>query len=151
MQRDRLGKWIIGIMLVLVLVTGVFMVASLSQRRATMSIGDQLVSARIADTDGSRQKGLSGTTQLADNQAMLFIFPTSSRWGMWMKDMNYSLDMLWLDSGKKIVHVEQDVSPASYPEVFLPDQDARYVVELPAGFVARHGVKLEQTVVFSAS
>ncbi len=150
MQRDNWGKWAMIIALIVIVVAGVYMVSSVNNRRVSMSLGGQVVYARVASTDSTRQKGLSGTKQLTDAQAMLFIFDTPGRWGMWMKDMNYSLDMLWLDDDKRIISMEQNVAPSTYPEAFLPDKAARYVVELPAGFVQRHRVEQGQVVGFSA-
>jgi uncharacterized membrane protein (UPF0127 family) len=80
---------------------------------------------------------------------MLFIYDTSGQWGIWMKDMRYSLDILWLDDNKKVVHKEENVAPSTYPTTFSPNHDARYVIELPAGFAAQHNVEVGQVVGFS--
>ncbi len=95
-------------------------------------------------------KGLSDTSGLGDSEGMLFVFGTPGRWGMWMKDMHYSLDMVWMDGNKKIVYITQNVTPDTYPKVFLPDLDALYVLELPSGFVAANGVTIGQVAGFSA-
>lgn len=149
MQRDNWGKWAMGIALVLIIVAGVLMVVSVNHRQAPVSIGGQLVFARVADNDDSRRKGLSGTTELKEKEAMLFIFDTPGRWGMWMKDMNYNIDIVWLDHNKRVVSVIEHVTPDTYPKVFLPDQDAVYVVELAAGFVDKYGVGLGHQVSFT--
>ena len=149
MQQDRWGKWIIAGAILAVAVAGVVMIASLSSRKALLSIGGQPVYARIADTADKRHKGLSGTKELASDEAMLFIFDHPSDWGIWMKDMNYSIDIVWLDEDKRVVHIERDVSPDTYPRVFRPDEGALYVVELPAGFASQHGLGLGQVISFS--
>jgi uncharacterized membrane protein (UPF0127 family) len=132
-----------------ILVAGVSMIISLKDRRIPVSIGDAISYAQVADTDSSREKGLSGSKPLAENESMLFVFDVPSRWGMWMKDMHYSLDIVWLDSSKKIVHTEQHIAPDTYPKAFLPQKDAQYVVELPAGYIQRHSVMVGQTVTFA--
>lgn len=135
--------------LILIVVAGVLMVLSVNKRQWPVSIGGKLIYARIADTDSLRQKGLSGTSGLGESEGMLFIFDTPGRWGMWMKDMKFSIDIVWMDSNKKIVHIEQNVSPDTYPRSFLPDEDALYVLELPAGFAERNHVGLGQVVGFT--
>jgi uncharacterized membrane protein (UPF0127 family) len=150
MQRDNWGKWAIAVALLVVLIAGVAMVLSLNTRKWPISVGSKLVYARVADTDDSRAKGLSGTSGLGDSEGMLFIFDTPGRWGMWMKDMHYSLDMVWMDSNKKIVYIAENVSPSTYPKSFLPDTDSLYVLELPAGFVAANHVSRGQVVGFAA-
>ena len=139
-----------GVALLLIVVAGVYMVLSLNNRQWPVTISGKVVYARVADTDETRQKGLSGTSGLGPSDGMLFIFDVPGRWGMWMKDMRYSLDMVWMDSDKKIVYIAQNVSPGSYPKVFLPDTDSLYVLELPAGFVAANHVALGQIVGFTA-
>jgi uncharacterized protein len=79
---------------------------------------------------------------------MLFVFDTDDYHGIWMKDMNYSIDIIWLDSGKTVVYMAEDVSPDTYPEVFRPDVPARYVVELSAGAAHRHGITEGQVADF---
>src|SRR6476469_7434794 len=135
MQRDNWGKWAMGIALLLVVIAGVSMVFSLNNRKWPVTIGTKMISVRVADTDETRMKGLSGTSSLGDNEGMLFVFATPGRWGMWMKDMKYSLDMVWIDGDKKIVSKAENVTPDTYPKVFLPDKDALYVLELPAGYI----------------
>jgi uncharacterized membrane protein (UPF0127 family) len=135
-----------------VIVAGIFMIQSLQNRTVPVSLGDGVVTrARVASTDTQRQRGLSGTKSLAENNSMLFIFDHPSKWGVWMKDMHYSLDIIWMDGNKKIVHIERDVSPSTYPRSFVPDKDALYVLELPAGYASRHSVYTGQTVSFVAN
>jgi uncharacterized protein len=149
MQRDNWGKWAMIIALILIIVAGVLMVLSLNKRQWPVTVGSQLIYARVADDDQSREKGLSGTSPLGEAEGMLFVFDVPGRWGMWMKDMKYSLDMVWMDSNKKIIYLAQNVSPDTYPKVFLPDNEALYVLELPAGFIAKHGVTTGQVVGFT--
>jgi uncharacterized membrane protein (UPF0127 family) len=44
--------------------------------------------------------------------------------------MNFSLDMIWLDDDKRVVHIERGVSPATYPRTFCNDKSASYVIEV---------------------
>ena len=139
-----------GVALLLIVVAGVLMVLSLNNRKWPVTIGGTIVHVRVADTDQTRQKGLSGTSGLGAAEGMLFVFDVPGRWGMWMKDMRYSLDMVWMDGDKKIVSISQNVAPSTYPKVFLPETDSLYVLELPAGFVAAHNVAVGQVVGFTA-
>lgn len=150
MQRDNWGKWAMIIALVLIVAAGVTMIVSLNNRRWPVTIGGKVVSVRVADTDASRIQGLSGTASLGANEGMLFVFDVPGRWGMWMKDMQYSLDMVWMNSDKKIVYLAQNVSPSTYPNTFLPDTDSLYVLELSSGFVAANHVEVGQIVGFTA-
>lgn len=139
-QRELAMGWLVAGALLMIGVAFWTLFATMSQK-TKVQLGGQLLSARVANTDASRTKGLSGVRELGQNEAMLFVFDSNDRWSIWMKDMRISLDIVWLDEHKKVVHVEANVSPDSYPLSFAPDVPARYVVELPAGFTQRHNVR----------
>ena len=98
----------------------------------------------IADTEAKRVQGLSGHAPLAQNEAMLFVFPNESDWGIWMKDMIFPLDILWLDKDMRVITAEQNVSPATYPNVFRPNTPALYVIEANAGFIERNRIVYQE-------
>jgi uncharacterized membrane protein (UPF0127 family) len=63
---------------------------------------------------------------------MLFVFDAPQRQGFWMKDMKFAIDIVWLDESKSIVHIESNVLPSSYPQIYRPDARAKYVIEFHA-------------------
>ena len=50
----------------------------------------------VADTDASRQQGLSDRDGLCAECGMLFVFPQNGYYGFWMKDMNFNIDIVFL-------------------------------------------------------
>lgn len=110
-------------------------------------LGGEALTLEVVDTELLRERGLSGRSVLAENQGMFFIFPKEDLHGFWMKDMRFPIDILWLDYAYRIVDVEEQVTPDSYPRVFRPQVKAHYAVELPAGFFSQYhlmlGMKLE--------
>jgi hypothetical protein len=97
--------------------------------------------ASIADTDAERAQGLSGTPYIPIGIAKMFIFDSAQQWSFWMKDMNYSIDIFWLDADGHVVHVVENVSPDTYPEIsFVPPVPAKYVIETKAGFAAENNI-----------
>lgn len=110
--------------------------------------GAHAFSAVVVDTPELREKGLGGRAGIKKDQAMLFVFESDGRHAFWMKDMLFSIDMVWLDSSKKVVHVESDVSPDTFPEAFGPAVDTRYVIELNAGEAESIRLKMGDTVNF---
>jgi uncharacterized membrane protein (UPF0127 family) len=103
--------------------------------------------ASIANTTETRTKGLSGTPSLPEGVVKLFVFDESQEWGFWMKDMKYAIDIIWVDATGAIVHIEEKVTPASYPMSFLPNKPAKYVIETVFGFVEDYGIKVGDRVV----
>lgn len=110
-------------------------------------IGEVEVQASVADTIPKRIKGLSGTPFLPENVVKLFAFGAGGPQSIWMKDMNYSLDIIWADEDGVIVHIEENVSPETYPEPFSSPVPAWYVIEANAGFVASSSISIGDEVV----
>lgn len=111
-----------------------------------ITVGDAQVSVEIASTEIAREQGLSDRTSLPLGQGMLFIFERPDYWGIWMKDMRFPIDILWLGQEGTVVGVEASVTPDTYPRIFYPTTPALYVVELPAGFAAAHNVSVGSRV-----
>jgi hypothetical protein len=100
------------------------------------------VEVLIADTPDERRRGLSGRGELLANQGMLFVFDKSDAYNIWMKDMQFSIDVIWISSGGVVVDIRKDISPETYPEVFGPRTSAQYVLEVPAGFAEKYDISV---------
>lgn len=107
-----------------------------------ITIGTVGVEASVADDPNERRRGLSGTLGLPDGVVKLFIFATAGPQGIWMKDMQYPIDIMWLDAAGMVIHIEQEVRPESYPKSFASPVPALYVIEAEAGFVERYSITL---------
>lgn len=94
-----------------------------------------------ATTPAQWTAGLSGRGHMPQNTAMLFIFNGADRECIWMKDMKFNLDILWLDSEQKIIRLQDNVSPRTYPKSFCADR-TKYVMELNAGMAERLGLQV---------
>lgn len=80
-------------------------------------------------------KGLGGRSNMPKNHGMLFVYDNAGIHCHWMKDMRFALDMIWLDESKKVIKVQENIAPETYPQNFCPDSPAKYVIELNAGTV----------------
>jgi uncharacterized membrane protein (UPF0127 family) len=65
--------------------------------------------------------------------------------------MKFPIDIIWLDSNGKIVHIVENLEPC--PLVFVcpsyaPNTDSQYVLETVAGFIPRHNVSVGTDVDF---
>jgi uncharacterized membrane protein (UPF0127 family) len=148
-KKDALTWVLVVFVLLLVGAAATYILWPQLQPHATVKIGDGVFITRIADSPQEREKGLSGTRELREDQAMLFVYDTDDKWSIWMKDMNYPIDILWLDSQKKVVYVVKNAPPESYPyEKFTSKEDARYVLELPAGTVGKKSIGVGDEALF---
>ena len=111
------------------------------QNTYTMYVDKVALEVTLADTPQERQLGLSGTASLPDLHGKIFVFDESAKHGIWMKDMNYPIDILWIDENLQIVHFEEDVSPGTYPTVFSPQTPSRFVLETNAFFISTYRIE----------
>lgn len=103
-------------------------------RLKIIKINDVSVAVEIADTPEARTQGLSGRETLPDGTGMLFIFSNPARYGFWMKDMRFAIDLVWMNEAGQVVGIEKEVSPKTFPQIFYPNQAVKYVLEVSAGF-----------------
>jgi uncharacterized membrane protein (UPF0127 family) len=105
-------------------------------------ISKTVVEVNIADSPRERKTGLSGKKELEYGQGLLFIFNNEGRHSIWMKDMKFSIDVIWFDRYLRVIHFVENLSPDTYPKSYQPPTNAVYVLEVPAGFVQKNGVLL---------
>lgn len=117
----------------LLLVLWLFSGKSTHEIPVAFRVGESTITLERAETEYARQQGLSGREGLQTDTGMLFVFEEPGQYPFWMRDMRFSIDIVWLDEQFTVVHVENDVAPETYPELFAPTRDALYVLELPAG------------------
>lgn len=111
-----------------------------------ITLGGVELYASVADSPLERQKGLSRTTALPADIVKLFVFPREDLWSFWMKEMLYSIDIIWLDGAGTIVHIESAVSPETYPNSLTPVGKAQYVIETNAGFAQAQNIQVGDRV-----
>jgi uncharacterized membrane protein (UPF0127 family) len=111
-------------------------------QREIIAVGGTLITADIADTEEKRALGLSGRKALLPDTGMLFVFDEKGAHGMWMNNMHFSIDIFWLNDAHEIVHIEERISPHTYPTSFTSPVPASYVLEVPAGFARLHDVEV---------
>lgn len=119
------------------------------RRSVPVKLDSQEIQAQLATTQNQRAKGLGNTDKLDEHEGMLFVFDRADTWPIWMKDMQYPIDIVWLDDNKRIVHIAANVSPDTYPQSFKSDTPARYVLELPAGYADQHTISTGSQATFS--
>lgn len=119
------------------------------QDTITVFVGGISFSVTVADSPEERRQGLSGTEPLPEFAGKLFIFDTDAPHAIWMKDMNYALDIMWFDKERNLIHIEENVTPETYTRsrtIFRPDRPARYVLEVSAGSVDALGITTSDTI-----
>lgn len=104
------------------------------------------VNVEIADSEDSRARGLMFRKELPEESGMFFIFPGDGVYSFWMKNTLIPLDIIWLDKDFKVVHIKSFVPPCesfNCPS-YNPELEARYVLEVNAGFASFYQIKINE-------
>lgn len=144
--RRRLSRIIVFVLVALI---GIFYYKNLLYQTTTVVVNGYSLRVLEAASDQQRQRGLSKRKRLAENQGMLFIFSQEQPLAFWMKDMQFPIDIIWLDSKKRVVHMEQNLPPCppnGTCPAYQPNVLAQYGLETTAGFVQKHHVVLGQVI-----
>lgn len=112
-----------------------------------LQLQSKCVELEIVSSSEAQARGLSGRSNLPEHRAMLFEFNEPATRCIWMKDMLFDIDIVWLDERKQITKIESNVSPKTYPDSFC-QENAKFVLEFSAGFVTNNGLKLGSELKF---
>lgn len=111
-----------------------------------VTVGSTPLRVALQITPDEQEHGLSYSWHLPERAGMLFVFGESEQYSFWMKDMNYPIDMIWISEDKQIVAISENATPESYPAKFTPPIPVKYVLEVRAGWAARHDIKIGDVV-----
>ena len=125
-------------------VCDVVMIDKMIRSDAIVLMPQGALEVEVASTYASRELGLSGREKMADNEGFLYVFDKPGRYGFWMKDMNFPLDIIWINQNGIVVDIERDVATTSEknPKIFMNESEAIYVLEINAGLSKRFGLYL---------
>tara|TARA_Y100000310_G_scaffold126679_1_gene125595 strand:+ start:222 stop:662 length:441 start_codon:yes stop_codon:yes gene_type:complete len=112
-----------------------------------LKIGDASLAIEIADMRDQQILGLSGRESLPENAGMLFVYASAGNPGIWMKNMNFAIDIIWIDKDRKVVQLTENVSPDTYPTIFRSDDPILYILEVNAGWVEANNIKVGDRIV----
>ena len=89
----------------------------------------------IADTDEKRERGLMFREELCSDCGMLFVYDEEIKSKFWMKNTLIPLDIIWLDSDLKVIHVANAVPCVTEEcELYGPSSEkSPYVLEVNSG------------------
>lgn len=114
------------------------------QKRVKMGSGSYCL--YLANTEIEKQSGLSNK-EIKSSEGMIFTFDKSGFYRFWMKDMNYSLDFVYLDNDL-VVDIKENISPSTYPNTFTSIAPANKIIELKTGEIKKSNVKKGDKIIF---
>ncbi|MEK7609259.1 MAG: DUF192 domain-containing protein [Patescibacteria group bacterium] len=109
------------------------------------------IPVEVVKTQAEVEKGLSGRASLDSKRGMLFIFSQPDYYRFWMPDMNFPIDIIWINENQ-IVGISPDVSnefDPTNPKFYTPPRPADRVLEVNAGFAVGNDIKVGDSIIFN--
>lgn len=97
------------------------------------------VLAEVADTPRARRLGLMFRQSLPRGRGLLLWWPTPRMAVIWMKNMRFALDLVFIDTDGRVVRIFRHVPPVVGP-LYSAGRPVRAVLELAAGEAQRLGL-----------
>ena len=145
---------LIVVVIILAVFRGSIFSAFAGKKNPQATINNKTFDLIEAKTDDERVTGLSGRTSLDQNTGMLFVFTTKDKYPFWMKDMKFSIDIIYINDNKIVdefpdVPVPNDPSNLNSLTLYKPKEAANYVLEVNAGTAKKDNIKIGDSVSFS--
>ncbi|MDA1338226.1 MAG: DUF192 domain-containing protein [bacterium] len=109
------------------------------------------IKIELADTKEKQEVGLMNRTELCENCGMLFIFDEEGIYNFWNMNTYIPLDAIYIAEDKKIVEIKSlpkyichlvETKETCLPVSINPTKNAKYVLEVNAGFTKTHNIKV---------
>lgn len=115
-------------------------------------LGNKSIQVELVLTDLAKNQGLSGR-QVIGADGMLFINEPKRQMNMWMKDMLFDLDMLFINDGKIVQIIENVAKPLpltsdNHLPIISSNLPVEMVLELPAGYVNKNQLQVGDLATF---
>ena len=112
-----------------------------------VEINDQKISVEVVKDLESQVKGLSGRKSLPQNAGMLFVYNEKDFRTFWMRDMEFAIDIIWID-GEKIVEITENLPVPTDENIPSYTSKAKVdkALEVNAGFVKGNSIEVGNDV-----
>lgn len=129
---------IAGVFVFLALLGGIVWTQGSDQTEVSIVSDEQTIktiTAELATTEDERARGLSDHESLGTDEGMLFVHDTAGNYTYFMREMDFGIDIIFINETCKITRVHEAPAPG-------PDEDGRmmqypgygkYVLEVPQG------------------
>lgn len=112
--------------------------------KGTVRVDNSVITVEVADSPAERQRWLTfRQDMLPQDTALLIKYDEADLHEIWMLNIQFNLDLLWLDSDGNVVYMKQDVPPCgnvveTVSCTYKPTSKALYVMAADAGFIKSH-------------
>lgn len=104
----------------------------------------------IPPTLDEKRIGLSKYDSLEEGKGMLFVFDEEKIYPFWMKDMKFSIDIIWMNADKEVVYIWDNAVPCGeICPIIDPKESGMYVLEVNAGLAEKYDIGVGDSARFN--
>lgn len=122
-------------------------VSSSNQKKVIFETSE--VAVETPETPEEFALGLGNRDSLGEDAGMLFVYNNEAQRYFLMKNMRFSIDIIWINADKRVVDITEYLSPDTYPERFTSSKPAQYVLEVNAGYSDKYDINIGDQAIVS--
>ena len=136
-QKEKIRKWLLPTILVGLLVLAVINQMSKTQTYQVQVLfpnGESLI-AEVADSPEEQLMAFYMAGMLSEGQGVLIMYEEAGKHGIWTRNIQSPIDIIWLGPMRQIVKIDKNISPCSDDpcEMVEPSQAVLFVLQTKAG------------------
>lgn len=117
---------------------------SFYKKNPIVTIGERNFKVVVAASQQEREVGLSETKSLQQDQGMIFLFEKPDYYPFWMKNMQFPIDIIYINNGT-IVTIKNNAEPPKNKNesltIYTPTAPSDKVLEIQAGLSKKYNFK----------
>ena len=112
-------------------------------KRAEVTIAGKVLNVYLAETPLEKEVGLSAFGSISNDQGMLFVYDSAQKPGFWMKDMKFSIDIIWTNNFE-VIGITKNLPVEKSKELtkYYPNIDIDRALEVNAGWSEKNKIKI---------
>ncbi len=121
----------------------------LNRKTPQVSVNGETFKVEVADNDTEKQIGLSEKEDLKENEGMIFVFENPGMYSFWMKEMNFPIDIVYINGDKVTTVIPNAQPPVSENDelpIYQPESVSDRILEIKAGLASKHNIQKGSTV-----
>ncbi len=121
---------------------------TVAQATIALTIDGKTLTTEVVATNQGREGGLMYRDSLAEDGAMLFVFPSDQPLSFWMRNTRIPLAVAFLSADGTILNIEQ-MQPLDETNIHSSAGQARYALETNPGWFTANGITAGMRAVFT--
>jgi uncharacterized membrane protein (UPF0127 family) len=112
----------------------------------TIRIEDDVIKVEVAESRADKQRWLMFREErLPLNSAMILVYEKLDLYAMWLLNIEYNLDLIWINENGNIVYMVKDAEPCKNALdaascTYKNTKAAKYIIAAASGFIDEHDI-----------